>query len=124
MKFSSVLALGLAILIACVDARQRDNCREAPGLEVTSSNVDCSLPVNQVTLHPHPTQCNLYLQCVHGVAIERPCARGTEFSPSVGVCVWPQDSGCRSTPGQSVDPSICNSDSSRLCDDFRCDNVI
>ncbi|ENN79458.1 hypothetical protein HUJ04_013214 [Dendroctonus ponderosae] len=84
MTFSSVAALGFFLIVAA---------NGAPSASLYQS-VDCSNPTNQVILHPHPTSCSHYLQCNHGTPLERPCAPGTEFSPSIGVCVHPWQSDC------------------------------
>lgn len=42
---------------------------------------------------PHPT-CDLYYICVHGVAVERPCANFTHWNPRNITCDWPGSAAC------------------------------
>lgn len=95
------------LIIIILGSRRPEHHRHHPQYHIPIAYfqaVDCSIPINQVTLHPHPTSCTHYLQCDHGWLINRPCAPGTEFSPSRGVCVHVWNSDC--TAGQSPVPSV------------------
>ncbi|XP_076267426.1 uncharacterized protein LOC143200707 [Rhynchophorus ferrugineus] len=78
------------------------SARAAPSLSMTVFSVDCSGDSNPLLLHPHPSDCSQYIQCVHGSPLARPCALGTEFSPSLGLCVHIAESDC--TAGSIPEP--------------------
>ncbi|ERL91746.1 peritrophin-1 [Dendroctonus ponderosae] len=103
MKIFCVLAFVATSAFAWKEPAQANGGWKEPSRPAIGrySSVDCSIPANQVILHPHPTSCTKYLQCNHGSPLERPCAPGTEFSPSIGVCVHPWQSDC--TAGQEVE---------------------
>ena len=43
--------------------------------------------------YPHP-DCSKYYQCDHGTALERECASGLHYNPSIMGCDWPQNANC------------------------------
>ncbi|XP_063391210.1 uncharacterized protein LOC134676755 [Cydia fagiglandana] len=45
-------------------------------------------------LLPHESDCAKFYYCVFGEKVERDCAPGTNFSPTLQVCVMPEDAGC------------------------------
>lgn len=55
------------------------------------------------TLHsiPHPFNCNLFILCFNGVAVERHCAEELHYSPKHETCLLPREAQCIS------DGTIC-----------------
>lgn len=45
----------------------------------------------------HPTDCKLYLQCLHGRFGPRPCPEGLHWNAEVGACDWPQKANCQAS---------------------------
>lgn len=44
---------------------------------------------------PDPNDCGSYLECVHGVYIQRSCPAGLHYDPDHDVCNWPQLVNCQ-----------------------------
>ncbi|XP_061726543.1 chitin-binding domain protein cbd-1-like [Cydia pomonella] len=47
-------------------------------------------------LLPHESDCAKFYYCVFGEKVERDCGPETHFSPTLQVCVRPEDAGCSS----------------------------
>ncbi|XP_063544314.1 putative uncharacterized protein DDB_G0282133 [Cydia strobilella] len=54
----------------------------------------CPAGFNVHQLLPHESDCAKFYYCVFGMKIERDCALGTHFNPTLQVCDWPQNAGC------------------------------
>ncbi|XP_063370680.1 mucin-17-like [Cydia amplana] len=65
---------------------------EAPEIELLPNGCPADFDVHQ--LLPHESDCAKFYYCVFGEKVERECAPGTHFSPTLQVCVWPEDAGC------------------------------
>lgn len=48
---------------------------------------DCPAVLNQVTLHPHSTNCELYFLCFRGVSYLMGCAPGLIFDININECL-------------------------------------
>nr|UEK51574.1 Cht10-like protein [Parasacculina yatsui] len=44
-----------------------------------------------------PSDCGSYMECVHGVYIQRPCPSGLHYDPDLGICNWPHQVNCQTT---------------------------
>ncbi|ELT97225.1 hypothetical protein CAPTEDRAFT_134921, partial [Capitella teleta] len=53
----------------------------------------CQETADGVTMR-HPDNCNKFIVCLHGAAIVQDCGLGQHFSPSKGVCDFPENAGC------------------------------
>jgi hypothetical protein len=53
---------------------------------------------NQADTVPHPDSCGKYCICGPDGSIEMSCPDGLWFSPTTGVCDWPEQAGCTGGP--------------------------
>ncbi|XP_063631299.1 mucin-5AC-like [Cydia splendana] len=68
---------------------------EAPEIELLPNGCPADFDVHQ--LLPHESDCAKFYYCVFGDKVERDCASGTHFNPTLQVCDWPQNAGCANT---------------------------
>ncbi|XP_012942906.1 probable serine/threonine-protein kinase clkA [Aplysia californica] len=45
---------------------------------------------------PHPTDCQKFYQCAHGKPFLQTCSSSLHFNPTMNVCDWPYNAGCKS----------------------------
>ncbi|CAH2209878.1 jg2557, partial [Pararge aegeria aegeria] len=69
--------------------------------EITWLPNGCPESFNIHHLIPHEYDCNKFYICDFGQKVERSCALGTYFDPSLQICNWPFAVNCTSssTPG-------------------------
>merc|ERR1719348_2278189 len=49
-----------------------------------------------LSLHPHPSECNLYYMCAGLKPVLMSCPGDLFFDPSLNVCNWPDQVDCQS----------------------------
>lgn len=75
-------------------------------------NIECQ---RSSGLQPHPTDCNKFLNCVHGNGAVQECGPGTVFNDGLQVCDWPYNVDCSRNSGNtfgefSLDVRISDND--------------
>ena len=45
-------------------------------------------------LNPHPSDCNKFYNCAHGIPHIMSCPSGLNFNPNLKICDWPRNYGC------------------------------
>lgn len=68
-----------------------------------SNDYDKYCQPNELHSIPHPFDCNLFILCFNGTAIERYCAEGLHYSVKDSTCLTPREAQCVS------DGTICPS---------------
>ncbi|PSN39605.1 hypothetical protein C0J52_06910 [Blattella germanica] len=98
-KFVTTLLLLWGFLESglCVPAQVK--CPEDIALDATS-------------FFPHERNCTKYYECVHGSAVLQNCPTGTHWNPSLNMCDWPWQAGCKLTSGSI---GINTRDGSSVC---------
>lgn len=51
--------------------------------------------VNEGLYRPHPSDCGLFLECLHGKFAARPCPFGLHWNVENGACDWPVRAKCQ-----------------------------
>ncbi|KPI96666.1 putative chitinase 3 [Papilio xuthus] len=69
--------------------------------ETTWLENGCPASIHIHHLLPHENDCTKFYYCVRGEKVMRECAPGTHFNPTIQVCDWPKNAGCKSNGGNS-----------------------
>ena len=71
--------MNVYLIIVVLDERVQEACKEE----------------SDTTLHRHPSNCLMYIQCVGTIAYERKCVNGLFFNPSSRVCDYQHNVECK-----------------------------
>ncbi|GBP61700.1 Probable chitinase 10 [Eumeta japonica] len=76
--------------------------QETPGAE-SAEWLENGCPADWSIHHllPHETDCTKFYYCVRGELVERECAPGLHFNPTIQVCDWPDNAGCANGGGSN-----------------------
>ncbi|WP_160712295.1 carbohydrate-binding module family 14 protein [Chitinophaga solisilvae] len=66
---------------------------------VLASAATVSAFCDEGQMFPHPEDCNKFIKCHNGEAVELTCPAMLHFNPTTQTCDWPESAGCSSGGG-------------------------